>query len=164
MNRQREFEEIVKIPDTGRTFRLAATWGFVRELSLSGEDLSIVYNELVEGLLPPVKIKDVIKFALIEADGKEITGDDRESAAIEILEDGGLIDSSLLARHLIGHIVLGRVKKKQLQNNETVNSITKDLQKTLGRSRWKTFMLLGLLWAAPLLISITALCMSFSRW
>jgi len=163
MNKQRECEEIVKIPDTGRTFKLAGTWGFARELAVNDNDLSFLYGELAEGLLPPDKIKDVIKYALIEVDGKEITWEERESPAIEIMEDGGLVDASLLARMMMGHIMLGRVKKKQLQNSEVVNGIAKDLQKVLSRSRLKAFMLLGFLWGVPLLISIVALCMSFNR-
>lgn len=163
MNKQRECEEIVKIPDTGRSFRLAGTWGFARELDVNDNDLTFLYNDLVEGSLPPDKIKDVIKFALIEVDGKEVTGEDRELPAIEIMEEGGLIDASILARMMMAHVMLGRVKKKQLQNSETVNGITRDFQKMLNRSRLRTFMLLGLLWVVPLVISIVAICMSFSR-
>ena len=155
MNKNRECEEIVTDEDAGKSYRFAGTFGFIRKLSLAGRDPSFIFADLADGLLPPEEIKNVIKFSIEQIDGTDIEDTDREDAAIEFIERAGLQDSSMIARHMMAHAMIGAIKKKQLRLNETIQgAILKP-----NHSPWIAIAKAGLLWVASLAISTTAACM-----
>jgi len=157
MNRARECEEIITDTDTGKQYRMAGTFGFVRALSLSGRDPSLIFADLADGLLPPEEIKNVIKFSIVQVDGVDIEDGDRENSAIDLVESAGLQDASLLARMMMSHAMIGKIKKKHLDQNQAAQSIVKPL----NNSRWKIFTLVGLSLAGSLAGLIALACMIF---
>ena len=160
MNKVRECEEIVTDAEAGKSYRFAGTFGFVRKLSLAGRDPSFIFSDLAEGLLPPDEIKNVVKFSLEQVDGEDVADVDLDAAAIEFIERAGLQDSSVLARIMMTHAMVGAIKKKQIRLHEaTMGAIFKP-----NRSHWKTFAFLGLLWMGSLAISAALACMIFKLW
>jgi len=160
MNRQRECEEIVSDVDAGKSYRFAGTFSFIRMLSLAGRDPSLIFADLAEGLLPPEEIKNVIKFSIVQIDDVDIQDQKRESTAVEFIERAGLQDSSLLARMMMSHAMIGAIKKKHIRQKEAIQGA---LFKS-SRSHWMTFVKAGSLWMGSLVISTTAACMIFSTW
>ncbi len=156
MNKSRECEEIVTETDSGKSYRLAGNFGFIRMLAMAGRDPSFIFEDLANGLLPPEEIKNVLKFAIVQVDGEDIKDEDREAQAVTLVEAAGLQDCSLLARMMMSHAMVGAIKKKQIAQNETIQGAII----SPNHSRWKTFSLLGLLLGAPLILSTIAICIA----
>lgn len=149
MNKQRECEEIVTDKDAGKSYRFAGTFGFIRQLSLAGRDPALIFADLADGLLPPEEIKNVIKFSVEQVDGVDVADIDRESVAIELIERAGLQDSSIIARKMMAHAMMGDIKKKQLLLQETIQgAIFKP-----NHSPWTVIAKAGLLWVGSLVVA-----------
>ncbi len=112
MIRTCECEQVIKNPNTGRTYLFAGTFGFIRTLGLAQRDPALIHNDLMDGLLPPEEIKDAIKFSLEKIDGIDVADADKEKEAVEFIEEAGLIDSSIVARIVMSHAMNGAIKKK----------------------------------------------------
>ena len=145
MNKTRECEEVVSDPDTGKKYLFAGSFLFIRMLAFAGRDPAFIFEDLAAGKLPPEEIKNVIKFSLEKINGEEVADEDREQAAIDFVEQAGLQDASMVARLMMGHAMVGGIKKKQIRLQET---ITGAIMKQ-NRSPLRIFAFIGLYgWAA----------------
>jgi hypothetical protein len=157
MQKKRECEEIVKDSDTGKSYRFAGTFQAIREIHLAGRNISLISEDMVNGLIIPDEIKTVLVATLEQVDGKDIADSDKELAVVGLIESAGLDDSVLLARMMLSHAAVGAIKKKAIRNNEQILSLIPKR----NLFPWKALLTLGSFVAVTSTISIAAAYMIF---
>lgn len=122
MPKERECEEVATL--NGVVYKFAGTFGFIERLAVLGKDPAYIFEELSSGSLPPTHIKNVLSCALETIDGKDIIGDNDKSDVVErFIEAAGLQDSSLIARIMMSHAMIGSIKKKKMREGEEIESL-----------------------------------------
>lgn len=158
MHKVRRCEEVVG--GNGKQYRFAGTFGNIEAASFLCGDPAEVFLELAEGATPPTTIRSIILCCIEDVDGEPVTDNTRDDFATEFVEDFGLQDCSLLARHLLTHAIVGNVKKKQIDRGEKLEGLRRKLRLSIltasGRRGWSL--------AALLLILAGLACTIFRYW
>ena len=148
MHKTRDCEEIAVL--NGNSYKFAATNGFIKRVALKGRDPAYLFDDLSSGLLPPNHISNVLSCALEKKNGLDVT-DKHNEVIDQFMEDAGLQESAHVARVLLAHAMIGNVKKKQINQGETITKMELKTKNFLSRS----FVKPGLLLAAISSILIT---------
>jgi len=150
MPKSRPNEQLFEDGDT--SIRLVADFGFLSAVNYMGRDVSLIFADLSNGLMPPDDVRNVIMCAAVDVEegGKEAFVED-------LISRYGLQEIAIMARLLLSHGMIGDVKKSALGRLETVQGI---LDKLIP-FRSTTFIKAGLLWVATVAISTSLACLIF---
>lgn len=149
MGKRKPNQEVFQ--DEDRELVFVADFGFLVALNTMGRDVAYVFADLVQGLMPPEDIKNVLECAVQTDEGEE------EGAVVGLINRYGLQECSILARLLLSHALIGDIKKSQV----TATEKTRSLLDSLIPSRWENLRKLGLLWAGISLTSAGLVCLIF---
>lgn len=141
MNKTRDCEELIRDPDTGKEYLFAGTNGFLKALALAGRDPALIHNDLIDGLLPPLEIENVIKLSLEKVDNVDVTDENRDAFSTEFIEAAGLIDCSLVARLVMSHGMIGSIKKKRIAEQNQTDEILGMIIQSQAKARRSRLML-----------------------
>ena len=142
MIKRRACEEVCS--GNGHEYLFSGTIGNIEAASFVAGDPAQLYSDLNDGKLPPTKVRAVITCCMIEVDGKPVVDLDLEAEAKAFMDDFGLQDCSYMARRLMSHALIGTVKKKQLEREETATGLIEKLP----RFRSMTSAQVGWSWVA----------------
>lgn len=137
-------------------YKCAATWGFLDSLRCRHKSLNGVFSSVMTGETNPLIIKDVIACSLTHINNEEVNDAQRDKVAIEIIERFGVQESSILARDMVSRAMLGDIKKKSLEENLKLKTLTDQL---FPNSKLSNFLKVGSLW-----VTLAALSGSLGYW
>lgn len=152
MPKRRPNEEIFL--DDGREIRMVADFGFLVAVNEAGRDVSAVYTDLANGLMPPCDVQTVLACAAVLPDNV-----DRLEFVADLITRYGLQECSIMARVMLSHAMIGDVKKSALDRGAAVQGL---LESLTGDTRLTTLWRLGWFSAAITVTSTALVCTIFS--
>lgn len=155
MHKSRECEEVATLD--GVAYKFAGTFGFIERLAIKGRDPAYIYDDLSSGLLPPIHIKNALSCSLEAVDGVDIL-EGQDDVIVSFIEAAGLQESSMVARVLMSHAMIGSVKKKQIRLDEELKGLEMKTRNFLSTNLGKV----GLSLAVISLILVALACMNFN--
>lgn len=148
------------VTGNGHRYVFSGTFDNIEAASFVCGDPGDLMRRLCDEELPPADLRSIILCCMDERDGAPVSANDREQYAVEFVEDFGLQDCALLAKHLLSYGLIGDVKKKQIELSETVRGLIR----SPNRSTLKAFAALGLLWAVTCVTSAALVCWILRYW
>lgn len=140
-------EEVFK--DGDKHYVLAADFGFLVAVNSCGRDVSMIFTDLANGLMPPEDIRNVLVSCF-----RDVEDDAREEIAEDLINRYGLQECAIMASVMLSHAMIGDVKKSQIAKREEMHSVIESLMPTQSTNLKK----LGLLLAATSAISTALVC------
>ena len=138
--------------DGNRELIFVADFGFLESVNSYGRDVSVIYSDLANGLMPPKDVRNVL-ISSIEL-GEEC---DKKEFVETLIAKYGLQECAILASVMLTHAMIGDVKKSAIENRQEVASALDSLTGLRSKSLKKA----GLLWVAQLLTSSALACLIF---
>lgn len=150
MAKRKPNQEVFK--DGDKDIILVADFGFLEAVNSYGTDVSVLYSELSNGLLPAGKIRNVLMSAM--SDDIE----DKKTFTEDLIVRYGLQECGIMASVMLSHAMIGDVKKCAIERKEELASALESLTGSRSMSLKKA----GCLWMAQLTI-LTLLACSISK-
>ena len=151
MPKRKPNEEIFR--DGDNHIRLVADFGFMSAVNSYGRDVSMVFTDLSNALMPPLDIKNVLVCAAVD-----IPDGEREAFVEDLINRYGLQECAIMARVMLSHAMLGDVKKSSMDRAEAIQGLMDQFINTPSASIKKV----GLLWVAMCLSSTALVCLIFN--
>lgn len=144
----------------GNEYLFAGTFGNIEGFSLdeNGCDPAIFGLEIVDGSMPPSKIKAFLTHTLTHVNGVDADKIDAEKEVERFIEDFGLEDSARFCTLVLSHAIIGDIKKKRQKRKLLVSIMTSKMY----HLTLKVIKKPGYIWATILLILLIVICTNFS--
>ena len=158
-NKEQGYEEV---QSNDQLFVFKADFAFLVSLKQSSGVDAMSIAELVNDQ-DPESIRDVLIASLYRrsgVDADEIGNEEKITIIEQFFSDHGLQECLILAQHLLSYAMIGNIKKKQIQNNQSITSMIDSLL----FSRFESFKSHLRLWVYVGSISGLCVCMTIRIW
>lgn len=132
------------------SYTFSATFDFLRRLNDKGENSAQVFAELSSGSMDSKRVLNTMSSCISDVNGEPVNDAIRDKVCIEIIENFGLQESSILACTMLSKAMVGNIKLKKIQGGKQTKAILDQLFPPL---RLKDFWRAGSLWTGLSMIS-----------
>lgn len=155
MSRELPKHLIVDVKDTPRgiKYTFEATFQFQRNLQDAGFDVGLSYESLLSGAVDPNLVEAILTAALFKHEPEQ------SDPVVGIIERFGSVEATTLAVDILSRSMIGDIKKSESDKEVRTQDL---LEQIMPRMTSKTFVKVGLLWAATCIVSGMLGCLIFS--